>query len=212
MRMLIVVLIGLSLSGPPVAEAQKKCVKGIPCGNTCISAKKVCRVGGGGATWRSPEDSARVAQRRAGAAVSVSRTACEGVRVVDGDTIECGGTTKVRLIGIDSPEMDQGDYGSQARDALQALIPESGKVELEYDVEQTDRYGRALAYVWAGDRHLNLQMLQQGWAMILTYPPNVRHVELFRAGQASARVSKRGLWAIDAFACTPKDHRDKKCE
>lgn len=212
MRIFFAVLFSLALSSS-LLEAQKKCVKGIPCGNTCISADKVCRVGRGSAGWRSPEDSARVTTgRRAASAASGPRTPCTSVRVIDGDTIECDGTTKVRMIGIDSPEMDQGEYGAQAREALQGLLPDSVGVELEYDVEKTDRYGRELAYVWAGGRHVNLEMLQKGWAMILTYPPNVRYVELFRAGQASARVDKRGLWAINAFACTPKDHRDKKCE
>jgi hypothetical protein len=49
LNLLALLLAGLALS-PGLAEAQKRCAKGIPCGNTCISASKTCRVGSGSAT------------------------------------------------------------------------------------------------------------------------------------------------------------------
>ena len=80
----------------------------------------------------------------------------EVVRVVDGDTIivDIDGTeTRVRLIGVDTPESVHPDdtlnseRGKIASDFTSALL--TGKqVYLEYDKEMTDKYGRTLAYVF----------------------------------------------------------------
>lgn len=129
----------------------------------------------------------------------------------DGDTIRCADGRRVRLIGMDTPELDQGAIGRITRDTLRALIPPGTHVRLEFDVDRTDRYGRTLAYVWVGGRMLNEVMIQKGLALVLTYPPNVRYVERFTKAQAEARRARRGLWAIDAFSCTPRDHRARRC-
>jgi hypothetical protein len=51
----------------------------------------------------------------------------------------------------------------------------------------------------------------KGYALTLTYPPNVRHVERIRAAVQEARAAGRGLHATSAFACTPKEYRAGKC-
>ncbi|MGE0354074.1 MAG: thermonuclease family protein [Gemmatimonadales bacterium] len=135
---------------------------------------------------------------------------CDVGRIVDGDTFYCQNGEKVRLIGIDTPEMDQGSSGRRARAALVRLI-EGRTVRLENDVDPTDRYRRRLAYVWLRDTLVNEQLVAEGWAVVYTVPPNVRYVERFRQAQRRARTDQRGLWAEGGFSCEPAQHRRAEC-
>jgi micrococcal nuclease len=137
---------------------------------------------------------------------------CTVERIVDGDTLVCRGGLRVRLIGIDTPELSQQPFGEQARAALAALVPPGAAVLLERDVELTDRYGRRLAYLWRDGVFVNWQMLRGGWAVLLTYPPNVQYVEHFQEAQRLAREQGRGLWATGGFACAPADRRRGRCD
>jgi endonuclease YncB( thermonuclease family) len=118
------------------------------------------------------------------------------VRVVDGDTIvvAIGGTrgTKVRLIGIDTPERARCFFGA-ATQRMRALV-EGKRVRLTKDVSETDRYGRLLRYVYAGATFVNAVMIREGYANAATYPPDVAHSLEFVALERAARLEKRGLW------------------
>ena len=138
---------------------------------------------------------------------------CVVERVIDGDTVLCAGGTRVRLLLIDTPEMDQGEFGAAAREALVALLPPLTSARVEHDVERLDRYGRTLAYLYLPDgRMANVEMARAGYAVAITYPPNVRHVDDVRAAVAEARAARRGLWAGSAFECEPVEHRRGECE
>lgn len=144
--------------------------------------------------------------------VSTPGAPCIVARISDGDTLTCEDGTKVRLLLIDCPEMKQGEWGARGKDALSALTPLGSTVRLEVDVQPRDRYGRLLAYVFLPDgRMANEEMARQGFAVALTYPPNVQHVELIRAAVEAAKADKRGLWATSAFECSPRDYRAKRC-
>jgi len=83
---------------------------------------------------------------------------------------------------------------STATERMRALV--AGKrVRLVRDVSQTDRYGRLLRYVYAGDIFVNAVMVSEGYANAATYPPDVAHAAEFAALERSARIAKRGLWA-----------------
>lgn len=119
------------------------------------------------------------------------------IRVVDGDTIvvAIGGTsgTKVRLIGIDTPERNECFYRA-ATLRMRSLV-EGKRARLVRDVSQTDRYGRLLRYVYVGELFVNAAMVSEGFASTATYPPDVAHaLDLLRLERA-ARAAKRGLWA-----------------
>jgi endonuclease YncB( thermonuclease family) len=142
------------------------------------------------------------------------------VRIVDGDTIvvAIGGTNyKLRYIGMDTPEtVDPNSpvefMGPHATAANEALV--SGReVVLEKDVSETDQYGRLLRYVWLHEGTtwilVNLELVRQGIASAVTYPPDVKYVDLFTAAEAAARTSVVGLWAAPLSAAptakaTPK--------
>jgi micrococcal nuclease len=113
--------------------------------------------------------------------------------VVDGDTVELADGRRVRYIGIDTPERDQ-PYAADAT-ALNRSLVEGQDVWLETDVQSTDQYGRLLAYVWAGDTFVNLELVRQGFATAYTVPPNVRHADAFVQAEREAREAGRGLWA-----------------
>ena len=123
-------------------------------------------------------------------------------RVVDGDTFEVklrGQKEKIRMIGIDTPETKKPNtpvmyYGQEAYAYTKKRL-EKKRVELEWDVDQRDQYGRMLAYVWIGDELLNRTLVQEGYARIYTFPPNVKYVEQFKKDQEEARKQKKGLWS-----------------
>ena len=78
---------------------------------------------------------------------------------------------------------------------------EGKEVRLEMDVQERDKYGRLLAYVYLEDStFVNAELLKQGYAQVATYPPNVKYVELFVKLQKEARENKRGLWKEKAEA------------
>ncbi|MDR7489528.1 MAG: thermonuclease family protein [Armatimonadota bacterium] len=137
-------------------------------------------------------------------------------RVVDGDTLHVavGAVPQtVRLIGVDAPERGQ-PFAAEAARFVRTLV--AGRtVWLEGDVQSHDRFARRLAYVWTAPPRrrdvpevrrtmLNARLLLEGYAVLLTVPPNVRYVDLFRAFQQEARETGRGVWArAERAACDP---------
>lgn len=133
-------------------------------------------------------------------------------RVVDGDTIVIETGERVRLIGIDTPEIHESN--KLYRDSRKShkdtrLIKELGmrsfnfvsgllqgqRVKLEFDVEKQDKYGRLLAYVYLKDgTFVNAKIVEQGYASLMTIPPNVKYADFFKQLYQQARESKRGLW------------------
>ncbi len=74
-----------------------------------------------------------------------------------------------------------------ARDRAATLAPPGSTVTLELDVQTHDRYGRLLAYVWAGKVLVNLELVREGYACPLTIPPNVRHAGAVAQAAREAR-------------------------
>jgi micrococcal nuclease len=115
----------------------------------------------------------------------------------DGDTFYLSRIGKVRLIGIDTPEVygEQECFGRQASRFVERIVPLDAQVRYRLGVEERDRYGRALAYVWLDDgRFLNRMLVARGFAQALTVPPNVEYEDLFVRAARRAREAGRGLW------------------
>ena len=136
---------------------------------------------------------------------------CVVGHIVDGDTFRCRDGRKIRLIGIDSPEQRQRPYGAQAQAALLRIAPPGTALKLEGDVAATDRYGRVLAYAWAKSVLVNEALVQEGWAVQYTVPPNVKYADRLGRAQKEARARGRGLWSGRAFDCAPADFRRGTC-
>jgi micrococcal nuclease len=137
--------------------------------------------------------------------------ACRVHRVSDGDSLRCTDGRRVRLIGIDSPELQQHPFGPQAQKALLGLLPPGTEIRLETDASQMDRYGRMLAYVWTGATLVNEVMVRDGWAALYTVPPNVKYAERLAQAQKEARAARAGLWSGRGFDCLPIDFRQRRC-
>jgi len=113
-------------------------------------------------------------------------------RVIDGDTVIIEGGYHVRYIGIDAPESDE-FYYLEAKQFNEGLV--GGKnVRLESDISDKDSYGRLLRYVYVGDDFVNAEMVRQGCAWAIAYPPDVKYQVYLEAMEEEARQSKRGIW------------------
>lgn len=134
------------------------------------------------------------------------------IRAVDGDTLVLENNERVRLIGIDTPEIHESsklsrdiqrsgqdkavikELGMQSYEFTKKLV-EGRRVRLEFDAEKFDKYKRLLAYVYLSDgTFVNAEIVEQGYASLLTIPPNVKYAELFSTLYRQARENKRGLW------------------
>lgn len=148
---------------------------------------------------------------------SESGEGCVVTRVIDGDTIRViynGKEEKVRFTGIDTPEMPPGgiaEYcGPQARKFLIDLL-RGKRVELVFDEELRDKYGRLLAYVYivaedgVGKKKyfVNAELIKAGFAKTINIPPNVRHAKQFKLLEDEARGRKLGVWGKGT--CAPSD-------
>ncbi|MFV1988024.1 MAG: thermonuclease family protein [Gemmatimonadota bacterium] len=130
-------------------------------------------------------------------AASTQELRCVVARVIDGDTLVCEGGERVRLTLINSPEMRVEPLGALAREMLETLSPPGTELRMEFDVDDRDRYGRTLAYLYLPDgRMLNEQMVRHGYAQTMVVPPNVKYVELIREAARLARTEGVGLWAL----------------
>jgi micrococcal nuclease len=153
--------------------------------------------GGSAARGGSPASGLRA---RAGTAIAIER-------VVDGDTIIVTGHVRVRLIGMDTPEVVDPRkpvqcFGEAASQYTKSLLPPGTPVRLVYDVDRYDRYGRTLAYVYrvSDGLFVNAALVHDGYARVLTIPPNVAHVRTFVALAADARRAGRGLWSACPYS------------
>lgn len=132
------------------------------------------------------------------------------LRITDGDTFVIADGSRngriIRLTGVDAPESrntgrkKKSEYGIISTRYLEKLI-RGKRVRLEYDIDKTDSYGRTLAYVFLEDgTFVNAEMVRNGYANIMTVPPNVKYQDLFLKLERRARKRGEGLWGNDQFS------------
>jgi endonuclease YncB( thermonuclease family) len=140
-----------------------------------------------------------------------TRTEAQVVEVVDGDTIKVdigGEVHTVRYIGIDTPETKHPEkpvewMGPEASATNRELV--GGKtVYLEKDVSETDQYGRLLRYVFLADgTFVNAELVGQGYAQAISYPPDVKYQDTLTSMQREAREAANGLWGSTPTSVPP---------
>lgn len=132
--------------------------------------------------------------------------------VVDGDTVTLAGDERqsVRLIGINTPEKARsGEPGEPLADAAtQALAALIGNkpVRIIPGPERQDRHGRLLAWVEAGGRDAGLDLVRDGLAVVVAFPPNIARIEAYLGAERAARKAGRGIWGLPYYA--PRDAHD----
>lgn len=149
------------------------------------------------AAWASAAAAADCAADRIDAHAQVTK-------VYDGDTVRLRGGERLRLIGLDTPELgrDGGDdqpLAAAARDALRRRLADP-TLQLRYDSERRDAHGRGLAHAFFKDGgSVSAWLLEQGLATLLIVPPDVWNAECYAAAEHRARAARRGLWALPAY-------------
>lgn len=130
------------------------------------------------------------------------------VRVVDGDTLIVdidGKDTKVRMIGINTPESVHNDPKKNTYEGVVASkyvkeLLENQQVYIEYDEERLDQYDRTLAYVYTKDKELvNLKLIELGYATCMFYEPNTKYKDMFYEAMDEAKQNDVGFWRTDFF-------------
>lgn len=126
-------------------------------------------------------------------------------KVIDGDTIEIEGGQRVRYLGVDTPEtVDPRKsvecFGKEAKNKNKELV-EGKRVILEKDITDMDKYGRLLRYIYLpladGTKlFVNDYLIREGFAKVLTIPPDVKFSEQFLEAQRQARERSLGFWKM----------------
>ena len=135
-------------------------------------------------------------------------------RVVSGQSVEVTGIgekpaliKRVRLVGIDAPDLQQQPWGVEAKQQLEKMI-EGGSIMLEFDVQDSDEFGRHLAYVWKNGVLLNAKLVAQGYVLSVPRSPNHKYDQRLSRAQESARLIGQGIWNTEQpMRLTPAEFR-----
>lgn len=131
------------------------------------------------------------------------------VRVYDGDTVVLEDGKHVRLLGINTPEIESHQQaeepgGVAAKKWLQAQLADNNKIYLEFDQVKQDKYKRSLAHLFLPDgTHLNRALLENGHGIVSIIPPNTRYSEELIAAQQHAEKLKLGIWSMPEYQPRP---------
>lgn len=130
--------------------------------------------------------------------------------VYDGDTLVLDDGRKIRLLGINTPEVQHRNQradagGMEAKLWLMNKV-QGARIRIETDVEQQDKYGRILAHVFTErNEHVNQLLVAAGLAAVNIYPPNLLYADrLLHAGQR-AENENIGIWREQQYAAFPAD-------
>jgi endonuclease YncB( thermonuclease family) len=129
-------------------------------------------------------------------------------KIYDGDTVVLNDGRKVRLLGINTPEIghrgNMADVGGdEAKQWLTGRLLNK-KARLVTDIEKTDKYGRTLAHLFTEKKdHINLQLVEAGLAEVTIYPPNLLYADELIKAQDMAEQKKLGLWQREEYQVKP---------
>lgn len=128
---------------------------------------------------------------------------------VDGDTIKVefsgGKVETIRLLLIDTPETvkpntPEQPFGKEASDYMKQRLIKDTVVEIERGIEERDKYGRLLAYVYKDGELINSELLEKGLARIAyVYEPNTKYLDELKKAEKKARDQKIGIWSIENY-------------
>jgi len=126
------------------------------------------------------------------------------VKVIDGDTIVLDNGETVRYLGVDTPEVSVPVtpvecFGPEATERNKWLV-DGKRVKLVRDLKNKDKYGRLLRYVYVDEQFINLELVRDGYARVLTVYPNVSHSREFAVVERQAEDSQHGLWSQEKCA------------
>ena len=126
-------------------------------------------------------------------------------KVIDGDTVDLNTGQRVRYIGIDTPEINYGKksecFAQEAKEFNKSLVDKK-EIKIEKDISDKDKFGRVLRYVYIEDEatssaiFVNEYLVRKGYAIVSTYPPDIKYIDDLLNAQREARENNRGLWDV----------------
>lgn len=134
------------------------------------------------------------------------------VKIVDGDTVYANSAGKIRIIGINAPEISSKErYGLEATEfAKNKLL--NKEVYLEKDIQEKDQYGRKLRYIWLEiPSKINEETINYNYSALAvgsgvcrtyTFKPNVKYEKYLKKIQDNSRKNNLGMWKIDKNGTT----------
>lgn len=125
-------------------------------------------------------------------------------RVYDGDTVQLVDGRKIRLSGINTPEVEHSNAiaqaGGEAAKKWLSQVLTGKKVRLEFDQEKQDKYKRYLAHLFTEQgMHLNRELVRLGFASVNTFPPNLKYVPELLVAEQQAEINQLGIWAYPDY-------------
>lgn len=138
-------------------------------------------------------------------------------RVISGHTLEVRDLSesssvpkRVRLIGIEAPDLQQNPWGNAAKQQLERLI-DGQTLLLEWDIEKEDGYDRQLAYLWRDGKLVNEELIARGYALAQVRSPNIKYDRRFAQAQEKARIMGHGIWDSQTpLRVHPSDFRQNR--
>lgn len=130
------------------------------------------------------------------------------LRIIDGDTFELLSGEKVRLIGINAPEIND-KYGDKSKEYLDNLIRDKDVILKNDSVtKDKDIYGRLLRYVYLDDEDINKKMILDGYALAyIKY--SFTKIEEYKQAEQIAKKDNRGVWTEDEIITSEKNSNTK---
>lgn len=143
------------------------------------------------------------------------------IKVIDGDTVKIelpnGNEETVRLLLIDTPETVHPTkavqpFGPEASQFSKKLMPANSKIEVELGINERDKYGRLLAYLYVDDKMVNKLLLEKGLARVAyIYVPNTKYLDEFEIIQKKAQKKAIGIWSLENYV-TSRGFNDSTSE
>jgi len=136
---------------------------------------------------------------------SLERETAQLQHVHDGDSLRLADGRRIRLIGLNAPEVAWDGVPAEplayeARDLLRSLVSDGDAIQLVYDSERKDHYGRTLAHVYTGEGiSLEALLLRRGLAFHIAIPPNTTLADCLAERELEAREAAIGLWGEDVW-------------
>lgn len=138
-------------------------------------------------------------------------------RVISGNSLEVrdlsasGSVPKrVRLIGVEAPDLQQNPWGNAAKQELERLT-DGQTLFLEWDIEREDGSDRQLAYLWRDGKLLNEELIAGGYVLAQVRSPNLKYDRRFAQAQEKARIMGEGIWDSQTpLRVHPSDFRQNR--
>ena len=121
-------------------------------------------------------------------------------KVVDGDTLRLMDGRKVRLLGVNAPELRKSGqvgkvFARQSQYHLRKMLPVGSKVWMQLGIREVDRYSRTLAHVFSPQgEHVNAALLEKGLVYLYLHPPNLAYAACYKNKQKASMGDRAGVW------------------